>query len=206
MLFVPVEGPTHHEHRMARRRPAALRHGALADSCSHGAVGERLALLRVVPDRGRRSDQRTHTGATHRDPWYNDSRSAPSGRRTLGLSNVGSYAQCWLGGLYVGWSKNDVDHGILQFFDARDSLGSSGSDGSTTLPFPGRIPPDPIRGSCRFVDSSCGRDQERAVAHEQNVTALGRCGACAEQRSDRVGDPPPGGGSRERAFRRELQA
>jgi hypothetical protein len=29
---------------------------------------------------------------------------------------MGSYAQCWLGGLYVGSSKNDVDHGIMQLF------------------------------------------------------------------------------------------
>jgi HEPN superfamily Toprim-like protein len=33
---------------------------------------------------------------------------------------MGSYAQCWLGGLYVGSSKNDVDHGIMQLFRPSD--------------------------------------------------------------------------------------
>ena len=33
---------------------------------------------------------------------------------------MGSYAQCWLGSLYVGSSKNDVDHGIMQLFRPYD--------------------------------------------------------------------------------------
>jgi hypothetical protein len=33
---------------------------------------------------------------------------------------MGGYAQCWLGGLYVGSSKNDVDHGIMQLFRPSD--------------------------------------------------------------------------------------
>jgi hypothetical protein len=33
---------------------------------------------------------------------------------------MGSYAQCWLGSLYVGSSKNDVDHGIMQLFRPSD--------------------------------------------------------------------------------------
>ena len=33
---------------------------------------------------------------------------------------MGRYAQCWLGGLYVGSSKNDVDHGIMQLFRPSD--------------------------------------------------------------------------------------
>lgn len=34
---------------------------------------------------------------------------------------MGSYAQCWLGGIYVGSSKNDVDHGIMQLFHPSDN-------------------------------------------------------------------------------------
>lgn len=33
---------------------------------------------------------------------------------------MGSYAQCWLGGLYVGSSKNDVDPAIMQLFRPPD--------------------------------------------------------------------------------------
>lgn len=33
---------------------------------------------------------------------------------------MGSYAQCWLGGLYVGSSKDDIDPGIMQLFRPPD--------------------------------------------------------------------------------------
>src|SRR5689334_19870511 len=45
---------------------------------------------------------------------------------------MGSYAECWLGQLYVGSSKNDVDHGLMQLFRPADKR--------TLDPWSGQLP------------------------------------------------------------------
>ena len=49
-------------------------------------------------------------------------------------------------------------------------------------------------------------DLERGIAHEQQVTTVGRCGERAEQGADRVADRPLGDRPDERAVRRKLEA
>lgn len=52
------------------------------------------------------------------------------------ITSMGSYAECWLGSIYVGSTKNDIDDSILQLFRATDKRHSRCA--TKDWPHPGR--------------------------------------------------------------------